>query len=97
MALYKSDYDFNDCELPSGQYIMLFPAILLIASYRKTRNSQSKESRNQNPTYGIYLTVHLHQVTHKSFDNKLYFALKILKHEKAEAEELVRYWEGHRL
>ena len=28
-------------------------AILLIASSRKTRNSQSLESRNQNPTYGI--------------------------------------------
>ena len=60
MALYKPDCDFNDCELPSGQYIIncvymyiLFPAILLIASYGKTRNSQSKESRNQNPTYGI--------------------------------------------
>ena len=22
MALYKSDCDFNDCELPSGQYII---------------------------------------------------------------------------
>ena len=30
-----------------------FPAILLIESYGKTRNSQSNESRNQNPTYGI--------------------------------------------
>ena len=30
-----------------------FPAILSIASYGKTRNSQSKESRNQNPAYGI--------------------------------------------
>ena len=28
-------------------------AILLIASSRKTHNSQSLESRNQNPTYGI--------------------------------------------
>ena len=31
---------------------ILFPAIILIASYGKTRNSQSKESRNQNPSYG---------------------------------------------
>ena len=31
---------------------VLFPAILLIARYGKTRNLQSKESRNQNPSYG---------------------------------------------
>ena len=30
-----------------------FPVILLIASCVKTRNLQSKESRIQNPTYGI--------------------------------------------
>ena len=44
MSLYKPDCDFNDCELPSRQYNyelrILFPAILLIANYGKTRNSQ---------------------------------------------------------
>ena len=33
---------------------ILFPVILLIAFYIKTRNLQSKESRIQNPTYGTY-------------------------------------------
>ena len=31
--------------------------VLLIASYGKTCNLQSKESRNQNPTYGISVCV----------------------------------------
>ena len=34
-----------------------FPVILLIASCIKTRNSQSKESRTQNPTYGGLLSI----------------------------------------
>ena len=32
---------------------ILLTVILLIASYEKTHNLQSKESCNQNPTYGI--------------------------------------------
>ena len=42
---------------------ILFPAILLIAYCIKTRNSQSKESRIQNLTYGIYGTSVLPLVT----------------------------------
>ena len=33
---------------------ILLTALLLIASYKKTRNSQSKESRNQNLTYDMH-------------------------------------------
>ena len=39
MALYKPDCDLM---IANCQACILFPAILLIASYGKTRNSQSK-------------------------------------------------------
>ena len=34
-------------------FIAYLPAILLNTSYGKTRNLQSKESHDRNPTYGI--------------------------------------------
>ena len=43
-----------DCQAGNILLSNLFPAILLIASCGKTRNSQSKESRNQNRTPAIH-------------------------------------------
>ena len=54
--LIKPNCDSNDCDgRPPYRIIVIqgYFAILLIASSRKTHNSQSLESRNQNPTNDI--------------------------------------------